>query len=234
MDNSPRFDYAVPMDAIDFSCFMANEARCMAKISSILGKKEKQKYYEELFNHIKEGINRDLFDEDDGRYYDRELASGTFRKVSAVSSFLPLFAGVCTPERAKRLVQDIFDPNTFGTVVGVPSISVQDKTFGEDMWRGPVWINYNYLIISGLLEYGYREEAERLMKVSISVMTEWYQKEGVLFEFYDSDNKSSPADLSRKGPALKPAVEKTRIASIRDYGWTAAVFCALVMEWYGE
>lgn len=230
MDNSPRFDNVTPMDAIDFSCYMANEARSMKKISEVLEKTEDTVYFEKLFYSIRNSINTVLFDSEDGRYYDREIESGNFRKVSAVSSFLPLFAGVCTVETAGRLVQDMYDENTFGTVFGVPSISIQDDTFGEDMWRGPVWINYNYMIICGLKEYGYEKEAKELTERTISVLTEWYMKEGTLFEFYDCNNEVSPLELSRKGPALKPYDENVRTLSIKDYGWTCTLYVALIME----
>ncbi len=230
MDNSPRFDNVKRMDAIDFSCYMANEARYMKKISELLGKKEKAAYYEALFCSIKDSVNGILFDSEDGRYYDRETESGKFRKVSAVSSFLPLFAGVCSQETAKRLARDLFDPKTFGTCFGVPSISVQDATFGEDMWRGPVWINYNYFIINGLREYGYTAEADKMRDDTIAVITEWYLREGVIFEYYDCDNRMSPSELSRKGPALRPADMSARFTSIKDYGWSAALFAAMVME----
>lgn len=230
MDNSPRFDDVRPMDCIDFSCYMANEARCMKKISSLLGKEEKAEAYGELFEHIKTAVNELLYDEEDGRYYDREVQSGSFRKVSAVTSFLPLFAGVCPPERAERLVQDMFDPETYGTELGVPSISRQDKTFGEDMWRGPVWINFNYFYICGLWEYGYKEEAGTLLQQTLQEMTEWYQKDGVLYEFYDCEKKKSPSELSRKGPSLKPEDGSIRTMSIRDYGWSCTLYVTMIME----
>lgn len=229
MDNSPRFDDVKPMDAIDFSCFMANEMRCMKRIADILGKKQEAEIYEKLYTSMKLAINTYLYDSADGRYYDREIKSGKLRKVSAVSSFLPLFSGVCTEETAAALIKDLLNEETFGTRFGVPSISKEDKTFGEDMWRGPVWINYNYFIIQGLKEYGYVDLADKLREETISVLTEWYIKEGSLFEFYDCNNEVSPCELSRKGPALQPADYSVRPMAIADYGWTCTVFVDLIM-----
>ena len=84
-------------------------------------------------------IELHLYDAEDGRYYDRGIVSGQIKRVAAVSSFLPLFAGVCSPERAEVLLSDLQDPATFQTALGVPSVAVSDPTFGSDMWRGPVW-----------------------------------------------------------------------------------------------
>lgn len=230
MDNSPRFDNVKLMDSIDFSCYMANEARYMEKIATVLGRPDKAEEYARLFRSIKDAVNRLLYDEEDGRYYDREVESGELRKVSAVSSFLPLFAGVCTEESAERLVKDLFDTNTYGTAFGVPTISAQDPAFGEDMWRGPVWINFNYFIICGLRDYGYHTEAGKLLNQTLDEITKWYHKDGVIYEFYDCEQKLSPPQLSRKGPSLKPQDGNVRIMAICDFGWSVTLYVAMMME----
>ena len=230
MDNSPRFDGVVGMDCVDFSCFMANEMRCMEKIAMVLGQEADAAFYAEQYARTAAAIEAELYDEQDGRYYDREIESGRLRRVSAVSCFLPLFAGVCSHERAARLLRDLLDPATFGTAVGVPSVAVSDPTFGSDMWRGPVWINYNYMIIHGLREYGLQNEADRLAAVTMRVIEHWYEQTGCIFEFYDCRGQISPVLLPRKGAPLRPTDAYVRYPSIRDYGWTAALYVALQME----
>ena len=230
MDNSPRFDAVQRMDCVDFSCFMANEMRCMERIALELGQTQDAAFYAEQYRRTADAIEAELYDERDGRYYDREIASGQLKRVSAVSSFLPLFAGACSREHAARLVEDLFDPTTFGTAVGVPSIAVSDPTFGSDMWRGPVWINYNYMIIRGLRDYGYDDAAERLRRMTLQTIEKWYAREGSVFEFYDCSGEVSPTLLPRKGAPLRPTDAFVRYPSIRDYGWTATLYVALRME----
>lgn len=229
-DNSPRFDDVTPMDAIDFSCFMANEFRCMSKLAKALDMEEKAQRYDKLYKNIKEKINSLLFDPVDGRYYDREIESGKLRKISAVTSFLPLFAGICSPEQAAILVKDLQNPNTFGTPFGVPSIAKTDPAYGTDMWRGPVWINFNYFIILGLREYGYKALAESLKESTLQQIEKWYQNDGVVYEFYDCDNEKSPSHLARKAVCLNPADDTVWVCAIRDYGWSNTLYAALALE----
>ncbi|WP_157950027.1 amylo-alpha-1,6-glucosidase [Vallitalea okinawensis] len=231
MDNSPRFDDVTLMECIDFSCFMAKEANTMAKIAGVLGLEDDQQYWTELFNSIKEAVNKHLWDEEDHFYYDKIIADGQFKKVKAVSSFLPLFAGVCEPPHAEWLVKHLEDVNEFNTTFPIPSISLDDPTFGTDMWRGPVWINYNYMIIKGLKDYGYNKLADEILKKTIEIMTQWYLHDGVIYEFYDSTNTVSPCQLYRKGPAIEPYDFRIRYQSIRDYGWSCTLFPVMVMEY---
>ncbi len=234
MDNSPRFDAVKQMDCIDFSCFMASEARAMAKIAAILEKDEDAAFYSRLYENIKKAVNEKLWDSADKRYYDREIESDRLKKVSAVSSFLPLFAGICDEKQAKELLLDLQNPETFGTELPIPSVSKQDATFGSDMWRGPVWVNYNFLVIRGLYDYGFTAFAKELEAKTVDVITEWYLRDGTFFEYYDSANVYCPAELSRKGDPIRPYTCSVKYECIRDYGWTAALFAAMVIELYGE
>lgn len=230
MDNTPRFDVVQLMDAIDFSSYMANEMRHMAKLAEILDLPDDAAEYRELFEKIKGQINKVLYDEKDGRYYDRELESGLFRKVSTPAGFLPLFAGVCTPEQAKRLLADITDPKTFSTVMPLPTVALDDPYHSTDYWRGTTWICYNYMVEQGLREYGFIKEADEMVDATLKCIAEWYEREGCLFEIYDPKNRLCPTELGRKGPALKPAEPFARIMAVRDFGWSATLYVAMAME----
>ena len=230
MDNTPRFDVVQLMDAIDFSCYMANEMRYMEKLSLILGLNDEAQKYSELYEKIKEQINLNLYDEKDGRYYDRELESGEFRKVSTPSGLLPLFAGVCSKEQAQRLVKDICNPETFGTPMPIPTVSLDDKYHSNDYWRGTVWICYNFMVEQGLREYGFIKEADRIVDSTLANIAHWYEREGCTFEIYDPQNRLCPSELDRKGPSLKPLEPYARIMAVRDFGWTSTLYVAMAME----
>ncbi len=230
MDNSPRFDNVTAMDCIDFSCFMAKEAASLSKISEILNKSGEYLYWNVMYDRIKKAVNTYLYDEEDGFYYDRVLKDGKFKKVKSVASFLPLFAGICDTKQAQSLLNYLCDENEFGTPVGVPSIAVCDETFGSDMWRGPVWINYNYMIAQGLRDYGYKKKAAQLIEDTMAAMTDWYVNDGVVYEYYDSMNKVSPSRLNRKGPGIVPYQPGIKMQDIRDYGWSCALYVAMAMD----
>ena len=228
MDNSPRFDEPILLQTIDFSCFMANEMRCMAKIADIL--QLDKKYFVERFELIKNDINKYLWSEEDGFYYDRNVADGTLYKVGSVASFLPLFSGVATPDRVKDIVKPLSDPQKFGRKCLIPCLEYNQPTFGTDMWRGPVWINYNYMIAEGFDNYEMPELAKKLRLGTIDMVNKWYKQSGTVFEFYDSENITPPWCLNRKGDVVEPYDFKVRYQSIRDYGWTSTLTFDLLCE----
>ncbi len=230
MDNSPRFDGVAEMDCIDFSCYMAHEARCMSILAQKLGNTADVARFDELYSNIRRAVNETLWSEEDGMYFDYDIERGKLHRVWAVSSFLPLFAGICPPDRAKRLISHMTDPKRFWTEKPLPSIALDDPTFGDDMWRGPVWINMNYMVMLGLREYGYTELATMLRRQTLDLVSHWYQNDGVLYEFYDSHDQLTPTRMNRKGPAIIPPQQNVRMPAISDYGWTATLTAAILLE----
>ncbi len=230
MDNTPRFDDVQEMDAIDFSCYMANEMRYMAKLAAVLERSADEAEYAALYAKIGERINTELYDEADGRYYDRDPQSGEFHKVYTPASLLPLFAGVCPPDRAKRLAADILNPDVFNTPMPIPSVAKSDPHHCDDYWRGLVWINYAYMIEQGLRENGFVKEADQIADKLIAGIAKWYTREGCIFETYDPYNERYGAELSRKGPPMKPTDTYARFLAVQDFGWSSCLYTALVME----
>ena len=229
LDNSPRFDFDDPaIDAIDFSCYLAHDAGCLAEIWRILGRDAEADAAKALRDRTAERINALLWSEEDGLYYDR-LAEGRLSGVASVASFLPLWAGVCPPDRAARLVAALTDPARFWTALPVPSIARDSAQYDTDMWRGCSWLNLDWFLWLGLKQYGYAGEAEELRRRVLAAVNKWYLRHGTLFEFYDADDGLSPFELKRKGPPVLPPDWRKHMHSITDYHWSAA-FTRLFLE----
>lgn len=220
MDNSPRFDTVSDLFAIDLSCYMANETRIMKTIAEELGDTDNAEFFSLWHEKIKTDINNTLWCEDDGFYYDFDIQNNCFNKVRSVASFLPVFSGVCDEKQCSKLTAHLENKEEFGTEFPVPSISKKDKTFGSDMWRGPVWINYNYMISEGLMAYGYGKLSREIREKTVAVINEWYLRTGTVYEFYDSENKIPPYCFNRKGDVYEPYDFRIKYQSVRDYGWS--------------
>ncbi len=105
---------------------------------------------------------RKLWDDHSGIYRSLNLSTGEPIPVITSASFLPLFAGLPSAEEAQRLVEYL---GHWGDEVRylVPSTDPADPHFEpERYWRGPVWVQVNWLIAQGLKRYGYAALAGRL------------------------------------------------------------------------
>jgi neutral trehalase len=225
LDNSPRFDRHNLIDAVDFAGFLSNDYRCLSQIAAQVGDEETSCRCAGHARTIADAVNQIHWRQDEGFYFDRAF-DGTWIPVKAVSGFTPLFAGIADRNQAEVLRKHLHNPTTFGAAFPIPSVSLDSGAFCKDMWRGPTWINFNYLIYSGLLEYGYYEEAEWLKEKILTIVEKWYLREGCLYEFYDAMDLTPPRDLDRK----QRLASGQGIGPISDYHWTAAVVAALLLD----
>jgi len=124
-------------------------------------------------------------------------------------------------------VAHLDNPKTFKTPLPVASIAKSsDKYYSKDMWRGPVWINVNWLIAVGLRRYGYDKEADRLTNATTKVIEKMYLKYGTLFEFFDDRNEVDPPKLPRKSKNISDSV----FQPLHDFGWTGTLYLDMVFS----
>ena len=231
MDNCSRFDDVEEMECIDFSCFMKREADAMSFLANALSKGADAEKWAAYARELSLLINERLWDESDQMYCDFEVKAQKLHRFQSICSFLPLFAGICSDRQKEALVASLKDPEAFKTPFSVPTIPVTDPTFGTDLWCGPVWINYVYLLAEGLYRYGENKLADEIIRNTVEGIARIFINDGVFYEYYDSQCLISPSRFERKGAPIIPYVFSKRITqTIRDYGWTATLYAALVHE----
>jgi glycogen debranching enzyme len=138
-----------------------------------------------------------MWDEATGFYYNADKADNDFTfnnpddlKREEIIGFLPLWAGVANKEQAKRLVEKLTDPDKFWRKYGVPSLAADDPYYNpKGYWNGPVWVEWDFLIVDGLLQYGYRKEAKEIVLRVATNMAEQLKKDHQFWEFYSPDDQ---------------------------------------------
>ena len=231
LDNSPRFDFDEEMDCIDFSSYFALDTHILSGIYREIGDNLNADKWERISKNVSQKINELLWDDKDGVYYDR-LFSGKLTHILTPSSFLPMFANVSNKEQAKKMVKVLTDKTLLWSKVPVSTISQKDPRFSNDMWRGGVWVNINYFVIKGLLNYGYIDLAEELRTNTLDMVNKWYKKTGCIFEFFDPKDEVSPFMCHRKGEPTKTPDYRKHVHSITDYNWSACFSILLIQRKY--
>jgi neutral trehalase len=232
MDNSPRFDAAVALDAVDFNSYLALECEILAGLAYQLDKPGDAEFWTETHQGLCDRINQRLWNDRIGLYVDCDAASGEQSDVLSSAGLLPLICGAPSPRQAKRLCEHLADPEMFATPFAVPGIAAcQDQHYSPDMWRGPVWINLNWLIAMGLDRYELTAQAEALRRQSVEKIEKWYGRCGAIFEFYDDRDQTPPPGLLRKG-VCDPDAHWTHQV-IFDFGWSATLYLDMVFHLFG-
>jgi hypothetical protein len=114
---------------------------------------------------------KQCWDEDAGAFWDiwRTPDGDRQIKVRTVTSLLPLILAVLPPRIAARLAGQLDDPDLFSAPFGCPSVARTEAAFAAGagiIWRGPTWINSNWLLVHGLRRHGFAARADALARAS--------------------------------------------------------------------
>lgn len=226
MDNSPRFDTATQLDAVDFNSFIALEFELLSECAACLGREDESAEWRRRYKDMCERI-RGLWSAESEFFMDRDVHSNALSPVLASSGFMPLICGAATPDQAEKLARHIHDPQMFGTAFPVPSIAAKDREhYCEDMWRGPTWININWLIARGFDRYKMTDIAQEIREKSIKEIEKYWKKFSTFFEYYHDRGELDPPLLKRKGTCAPDEHPYHQV--LHDYGWTATLYTDMI------
>ena len=208
MDNDPA-SFGRPHDStanIYLNSFMVMELQAMADILTALGRPCDE--YLVRREALIAAIQVECWDRRDRFFYSVDVDIKTRKfdwfhvglgvfwktlpiKIRVWSGFLPMLAGFATKEQAAELVKHVFDEETFASPYGVCTLAKDEKMFDLSVtnnpsnWLGPIWLVTNYAVFRGLMNYGYRAEAEKIAMGSLKLLGEDLKKNGSLHEYYN-------------------------------------------------
>ncbi len=184
-----RWKHSFVFEDLTMNCIALRACRSMAVLADVLELPERAAYYAHRATRMMDVIDRVDWDEADGIYYPRfDLAAPRLARVKTAASLLPLFTGLCTKERAERLVYEhLLEPSEFWTTFVVPfnpldELAKVQPWVERRLWSGHcIWMNFNWMLAVGLEEHGFGEAARELAARSVRMIL------GAGFwEFYDS------------------------------------------------
>jgi putative isomerase len=229
MDNSSRFDRANRLDAVDFNAYLSLECQILSEFAHDLGRPAEAQDWQARHVELNRLINARLWSEKEKFYLDYDLDRNQPSPVLASVGFMPLICGAASADQARALADHLANPAMFGTPFRIASIAVKDTlNYQKDMWRGPVWININWLIAYGFEKAGLPEIAGSLRAETMKEIEQTCARFGTLFEYFDDRREIDPPSLLRKGSCAPEASPYHQV--IHDYGWTATLYVDLVFS----
>ncbi|OGB61746.1 MAG: hypothetical protein A2Y94_12700 [Caldithrix sp. RBG_13_44_9] len=184
-------------EGMDLNCMLVQEAKSLAGMARELGKEKDALKWEQDALSRTEKINQYMWDESSGFYYHVDKKDNDFSfekpgdlKREEIIGFLPLWAGIASPQQTEKLIQKLSDPKKFWRSYGVPSLAADDSYYNaKGYWNGPVWVEWDYLIMDGLLQYGYKDLAKELVQRVAANMIAQLKKDHQFWEFYSPDEQ---------------------------------------------
>ena len=198
MGNLPREGAAY---TVDYNAVMALFALYMSNIGDILNDKELAFRYKRVYFSLKTRINSMMWDSETQFYYDLDENENII-KNKHLGAFYTLLAEIPNDEYASFLIDELRDPDSFGSENPFPTVPVNSKYFdvnGNGYCGGVVPFS-TFMVVKGLINYNSfifaRECAIRHMYFILDTLHPGEDKQGDAWEIYKPQTE---------GPALCPA-----------------------------
>jgi glycogen debranching enzyme len=179
----------------------------LAEIAAILGLGEDAKEWRRRAGELAARMDRHFWDERAGVYW----ATHQHTPIRTLTPFnlYPLLTGRLDAQKRQRLLEHLLNPREFWLEHPIATVAKSDPHYDPNqMWRGPTWVNINYLFIEGLVKNGYHEHARALRDKTLALL----MRENDIYEYYNPETGCPPP----------------RAASV--FGWSSAVFIDLAIK----
>lgn len=155
---------------VPFNSILVKNLDILSKIAAEIGNKEESLVFSEKKLKVEQAMRDKMLE--DGLFWSTQGENYTKIKIKTWAIFAPLFAGILSVDEVHRLVNDyLFNPQEFGARFLTPSVSQGEESFDpKGFWRGPSWVAINWFIHQGLLHYGLKVEAGRVLNDTLALI----------------------------------------------------------------
>lgn len=207
LDDSPLWDEGVPVESPELNTYLVLQMDALAEIARILGLGPESAEWRARADTLAENITAHFWDEAAGVFW--ATRDHTPVRVLTPFNLYPLLTGRLAPAQVEQLLAHLTAPDEFGSPFPLPTVAVKDPKFDPNrMWRGPAWVNINYLLVEGLARAGYPELARALAVKTLDLM----MRHDDIYEYYNP--------LTGEPPPHSASV----------FGWSSAVFVDLAIQ----
>ncbi len=211
LDDSPLWDQGMPVTSPDLNTYLYLQMQSLGQMARVLNLFEDAGRWQQRAQDLLDKMVKILWDDDLGAFM--VMHQGLKVEVMTPFNLLPLMTGNLSEEMVERIVEHIQNPEEFWTKFPLPTVAKNDPKYSpQQMWRGPTWVNVNYMLIEGLERSGRPELAKGLRERTLEMVAGLKD----IYEYYNPETGQAP-----------PLAAST-------FGWSAALFIDLMVQAYGK
>lgn len=139
-----------------FNAILANAGEALADIANILGLPEEAEMNRKRAEKTAKAITAKLYDPEERFFFDYDLVANRLIRRKISGGFVALFGAAVDQSHVGAMVEHLYSPGFLSDDLSswtIPSVSKEDPGYtNTTYWKGPAWLNINYLVREGLLK----------------------------------------------------------------------------------
>jgi alpha,alpha-trehalase len=217
-DMTSRFhDRCLDFLPVDLNSCLYKYEMDLARGYTMLKKYSKAKKFSEQARSRKKQMNALMWDDRQKFFLDYNKHKKQHSQFLSVAGFYPLWAKLATKQQAEDIRTHVLPKFEYdGGITNTQTEHLSPDVKQHDHPNG--WPHQQWIIIKGLLNYGYREDAERIAHKWVDMNLKLFTETGKFWEKYDVVH-------------CQPGVyNPDRYPTQSGFGWTNAIYLRLIHE----
>jgi len=168
---------------VDLNCALYKYETDLAEFYKGIGNKKKHDHYVLESEKRRRMINKLMWNFDKGFYFDYDYKHERQSPFYSIAGFYPLWAKLATYTQARKMVDNLAQFEYMGGLANTQSTGLSEEFRQHDYPNG--WPHQQWVVIKGLVNYGFRSDAERIAKKFLDLSYKLFKKTGKMWEKYD-------------------------------------------------
>lgn len=197
---------------VDLNCALYKYETDLAEFYKITRNRKKHNYYILQSEKRRKTINKLMWNLEKGFYFDYDYRHQKRSGFYSIAGFYPLWARLATHTQAKKMAENLKHFEYEYGLANTQSKGLSEEYKQHDYPNG--WPHQQWIVIKGLMNYGYRRDALRIAKKYLELNKKLFLKTGKFWEKFN---------------VVKGEVGSSeRYPTQSGFGWTNAVFIRLL------
>lgn len=212
-DMTSRFnDHCLNYLPVDLNCALYKYETDLGEFYKSIRNYKKSEAYLVQSEKRRRTINKLMWNFKKGFYFDYDYKHKRQSTFYSVAGFYPLWARMATYTQARKIRDNLDRFEYAGGIANTQSTGLSKEYKQHDYPNG--WPNQQWIVIRGLMNYGFQKDAVRLAKKFLDLNKKIFDETGKLWEKYN---------------VVKRTISKNeRYPTQVGFGWTNAVFIRLL------
>jgi alpha,alpha-trehalase len=214
-DRTSRFrNVCVDVLPVDLNSCLYKYEVDLAELFALLGDTERQTRYAQAAEERRQIIRELMYNRQQKFYFDYNYAQHKRHTFYSLAGFFPLWANIATTEEAEGALHALTRFEYDGGLATTQRTQLFKPARQWDYPNG--WPNLHWIVVRGLLNYGFRKDAERIAEKWLNTNLKVFHKTRRMWEKYDV--VGNDMGHSKRYPIQE------------GFAWTNAVFLKLCTE----
>ncbi|MHC4479183.1 MAG: trehalase family glycosidase [Planctomycetota bacterium] len=214
-DMTSRFnEHCLDYLPVDLNSCLYKYETDLAGIWRILGDRSKEKHYSGQAKERRRTMLETMWNDESSFFFDYDYKQRKQSDFYSIAGFYPMWSGLASNSQARNVRKNLHKFECRGGLANTQKTGLSKEFKQHDYPNG--WPHQQWIVIKGLLDYGFKNDAARIAKKWLDLNEQVFLKTGKFWEKYNV----AEADVGKSG----------RYRNQTGFGWTNAVFVKLVKE----